>query len=304
MLNGSLEVLNAFQGMAAWSLDLMGYIVDELLRLEEWHLHDMHCNVDAATLNSKRMAGPCRFHYGRFECLLVDIVHETNSPALSLVLISSSRSLLRYNCRGLRGIDAQSKSHPSSESQFRVFCELQSIFQKRPVSVNHFEHIISDVDREVNLAYANAHTTDEGRQVTEREMLVSGEIPDLLMPVVSYLFSKILQRTQLEVNVAELAFWDISPLGLSDDRRSDAWRKVDALDAHRKVKLPRGVQLRRCVRCCALMEDSLPYRGSSAWLSSMAKICVCGSLWMLVGTMKDKQELTGGVGYGIKEGEI
>ena len=204
------------------------------------------------------------------------------------MLISSSRSLLRYNCRGLRGISAQSKSRPSSESQFRVFCELQSIFQKRSVSADQFEHIILDVDREVSLAYTNAHTTDEGRQVTERDMLVSGEIPEILMSVVKYLFTKIVQRTKLEINMAELALADVSPLGLSDDRRSDAWRRVDAMDAHRKVKLPQGVQLRRCIRCCALMEDLLPYRGSSAWLNGMAKVCFCGSLWILVGNVKDK----------------
>ena len=209
-------------------------------------------------------------------------VRERNSPALSLILISSSRCFLRYNCQSLRTLHTESRVARPQGLQRRAFRELEAIFDESPVTITQFERLLTIIEQRIKDVYLSSHTSDWERQNTEKEMLVCATVPRMLMPVVESFLTKSLDDFREEVNELELYFTDISWLGLSDDRRSDAWKKEHILDVLRKVVLPNTARLRRCTRCCAVMEDVYPQRGTSLWMMTMQRTCYCGDWWLVV----------------------
>lgn len=205
-------------------------------------------------------------------------------------MISASRTFLKYNCRGLRGLS--SPAHQSFQAQaenpnLQSFKSLKNVIERSPLGVKLFEKILADVEGKIKKAYQQAGISEEDRAAErarlEKEMLIGADIPDVLMPVVQHLLTTALDNLRNDIDPAALYFADHSWLGLSDDRRTDAYRSEHVVDAIRKIPLAKGARLRRCTRCCAYMEDMLPQRGSSTWMTSMQRMCFCGSLWMLVG---------------------
>lgn len=204
---------------------------------------------------------------------------ELNNPALSLVLASSSRAFLRYNCRGLRGISNAAYNAPYLNQPAR---NLQTIFEQSSISVMQFERILAEIDSGIKKAYLAAGVGETDRQVIEKEMLIAADVPEILVGVVHHLLHITLENLSHEVDLGELYFKDHSWLGLTDDRRSDAFRQNSVIDAIRKIVLGEHVRVRRCTRCCAIMEDLLPQRGSNLWMTNMQRMCLCGSSWMLI----------------------
>lgn len=209
------------------------------------------------------------------------LVHERNTPALSLVLISSSRCFLKYNCRYLHSLHTESKNHEKYGPQRAAFRELEAIFEDSPVTVIQFERLLTALDHNIKNAYTSSNTNPVDRKNTEKEMLVSATVPSMLLPVVGSFLTKTLDEFREEVDELELFFTDISWLGLSDDRRSDVWRREHVLDGLRKVVLPREAPLKRCTRCCAVMEDSY-LRGTPPWMLNMQRTCYCAGWWTAV----------------------
>ena len=152
--------------------------------------------------------------------------------------------------------------------------------------MSHFERILTDVDGSVKAAYQSQGVSNEERAAAEKEMLVNADIPDPLMPVVDRFLTTTLNSLSNEIDPAALYFEDPSWLGLSDDKSSDAFKRTCTVDALRKIPLTPGTSLRRCTRCCAHMADLLPHKGISIWVTSMQRMCLCGSLWMLVKHMQ------------------
>ena len=206
-------------------------------------------------------------------------VKELNNPALSLVLASSSRAFLRYNCRGLRGISNAANNAPNSNHPAQ---NLQAVFEQPPINVMQFERILAEVDSGIKKAYLAAGVGEIDRQIIEKEMLIATDVPEILVGVVQHLLHNTLENLNQEIDPGELYFRDHSWLGLTDDRRSDAFRQNHVVDAVRKIVLGEDVRVRRCTRCCAIMEDLLPQRGSNLWMTNMQRMCLCGSSWMLV----------------------
>lgn len=215
-------------------------------------------------------------------------VRERNSPALSLVLNSFSRCYLKYICRFLRTLHAESKKHYPPGLQRRAFREIEAIFDTSPVTIIQFDHMLTIIEQSIKEFYISSKTNDTDRQNSEKEMLVSAAIPSMLMPLVESFLMKTLDEFRDEVNELELFFTDISWLGLSDDRRSEAWKSEHVVDALRKVVLPKEARLRRCARCCALMEDVYPQRGTSLWMTTMQRTCYCGEWWLVVDHAEEK----------------
>ncbi|KAH0564741.1 hypothetical protein GP486_001869 [Trichoglossum hirsutum] len=216
---------------------------------------------------------------------LTEKATESNSCALFLVLASIPRTFLRYNSRGLRGLDETAQkilANSTDDDQKQVFHSLKDIIDASPVKVKNFERILADVDASVKAAYQSQSVSTEDRAAAEKEMLVNADIPDALMPVISRLLTTILNGLGNEIDPAALYFEDPSWLGLSDDESSDAFRRTCIIDALRKIPLAPDTSLRRCTRCCAHMADLLPHKGVSIWVTSMQRMCLCGSLWMLV----------------------
>ena len=82
-----------------------------------------------------------------------------------------------------------------------------------------------------------------------------------------------------EINVAELFFADVGWFGLTDG--SNKIQKRKEIDAMRKVELRKDARVRRCTRCCALMEDHMPGRGLT-FVMGMQRDCFCGGRWMVL----------------------
>ena len=145
-----------------------------------------------------------------------------------------------------------------------------------------FERVLAEVDNGIKKAYQASGLSENDRQITEKGMLIAADVPEILVGVVQHLLHTTLENLNQEIDLGELYFRDHSWLGLIDDRRSDVYRQAHVIDAIRKIELGDNVRLRRCTRCCAVMEDLLPQRGSNVWMTNMQRLCLCGSSWMLV----------------------
>ena len=142
-------------------------------------------------------------------------------------------------------------------------------------------------------------------------------MPSVLMPAVETLLGQMVGALKEEVDVAKLYFMDFSWLELGNDRKTRVWMKGKRLDVVRKVivevadgggvkgermdsstvnggRVPGQRQekrlgqrrLKRCTRCCAVMEDVGPGGGGFAangQVLHMQRNCFCGGWWMAMG---------------------
>lgn len=228
------------------------------------------------------------------------LVRETNSPALPLLFVSSSRNFLKYNCNPLKAFMQACKGQQSQTPLRLAYQELGAVFQKSLVSVPQFERLLSQLETGIKTAYQAAGTSESDRSTLEKNMLVKAEIPPALSAPLHDLLTKTLPALKEDVNVAELYFANVAPLALTDDTAGRRWRKEHPLDAVRKVELKAGVQTRRCTRCAAVVEDLLPTRTASVMVSQL-KHCYCGSWWMVGGeeaeVEQQQQQERNGLGY-------
>lgn len=294
------DVFQSVLGIVSWSVDLTSYIIDELFTLSDLvkpHLDD-HDFVE-------------------------QMLQSLNSPALPLILISASRTFLKYNCRVMRGLSSFAQ-RSSSQSQYHAsdpannstrtpahaFLALDAQISQSPVPTALFEKLLGDIESKVRKAYnppANGSSSSNAAPVSEaerarleKEMLLSAAVPDVFMPVVRHLLTAALDHLRAEIDPAAVYFRDVAWLRLDDATRGPATDAATGLarvkeeedfvvDAIRKLKLPvrsvrQGkVRLRRCARCASVMEDVIPARGNSMWMTSMQRMCFCGSLWVLLG---------------------
>ncbi|KAL8781895.1 MAG: hypothetical protein Q9194_000088 [Teloschistes cf. exilis] len=240
------EAVRSFYGIISWILSLRNFVVDEIITL--------------ATRGINRTR-----------------VHELNTPALALIFVSQSRLLFKYVFRFIRMLGEEAQQHGFKDPVWR---ELTTLLSKSPAGLHQFEKFFADVEKTVRQIYDNERVSDAERRDIEREMLISGCIPPRLWPAVEVLFTTTLDVVLKEFNVADLFFHDISWLGLSDDPESDRWREKHRLDVIRKIELPMHARIRRCTRCCSVMEDIAPPRGAAGWLINMWRSCICGNWWM------------------------
>ena len=204
-----------------------------------------------------------------------------NTPALALVLISSSRAYWHYNCRYLRQLSGETKANQTHGAQRQIYRELETIFAESHITIVQFERLLTEMDSITKQAYISSQISDAERKAMESEMLVSATVPTVFVPALGGFLTVTVDKLREEIDEAELYFRDISWLGLSDH-----WRQEHILDVLRKVELARGARLRRCLRCCAVMEDLPMVQGTSMWMLSMQRGCLCGGLWKLAGQAK------------------
>lgn len=206
----------------------------------------------------------------------------THSPALLLLFVSTSRAILRFNSRSLHSLIRESKQQPHTTALGRAYREFDTILARSHVDLARSERLFSQIDANIKAAYQAAGLGESkapAREAAERNMLLKAEIPDVLIPVVKQLVTTMVEGLKEEVNVAELFFADVSWLGLTENGASGLSKRP--VDAMRKVRLGNGKRVRRCTRCCALMEDELP-RAMGAWMVHMMSSCLCGGRWMVL----------------------
>ena len=258
------ETVQFLLGLVKWYMDLISYLVDEMFTLSDF-FEDQGTleTLTASTLNQR--------------------LTDTNSSALLLVLISTSRAILRFDCRLMRFLTSEStKVHDSQTPLGRAYREFDHIHAKAPVDLVKAQDLFSTTDSLVKAAYKSAgfdNPDSTERQAAERDMLIKGEIPEVLMGVVKHILTTTVQALREEINVAELFFADVGWLGLTDG--VGKIKKRSRVDEMRKVELRRDAKVRRCTRCCALMEDQMPGRGVTL-VMGLQRDCFCGAKWMLL----------------------
>lgn len=143
-----------------------------------------------------------------------------------------------------------------------------------PVHPPHMAALVQEVDNQVRICYNRAQYQEERRKATEREMLISAEIPDVLMPVVTRLLTHGMDKLLDSVDPAKVMYWDLRWLGLSEDQREKQYLEKNAVDVLRKIVIGgKDGQRRRCLRCGSEMEDM-------EWMGGQNK-CACGSPWSM-----------------------
>ncbi|KAI9840522.1 MAG: mediator complex subunit [Thelocarpon superellum] len=260
------EVLQSLFGILKWSVDVNNFLVDELLALGDL-LRGQLDDVD----------------------FIQRTLRETNSCALLLILGSVSRTFLRYNARALHGLS--SASHKGVQAtqrgdQKQAFTSVMGVIDTSPVKVSQLERMLAELDNEMKTAYQTFNLSEAERSIAEKTLLVHAQVAKPFQPVIKKLFSTTLDALRREIDPAAIYFADYSWLGLSDDRRTDAYRRSRLVDCMKKVPISPGVPLRRCTRCCAYMEDAAPGKTTSAYMASLQKACFCGSLFRLVDAKK------------------
>ncbi|MCJ1479591.1 mediator complex subunit [Lambiella insularis] len=260
------EVLHGMIGPADWSMTLTDYILDGLFSLNR--------SIDPAV--------------GFSMSAIRAQVSTTLCPALPLLLTSTSRTFLRYNCRGLRGLSTLATTNllpttPPSPSLGPASRALTHIFSAAHLPPRVLETLFAEIDSMVKHAYAAASPpiADPQRQALEREMLVGGEVPAVLTGVVEKVVVEVVEKLRAEVGVleGELHFGDFKSLGFEKGRGDG--RLVDGVRKVRLGRRGREVKLRTCARCGTVMEDLLPVKGASPWIVNLQRTCFCGGFWMV-----------------------
>lgn len=256
----------------------MNFVVDELFTLAA-AMEDgsEHRAAYHDVIAEKGMIILCQY---RCEADTIQVL-KMNTPALALLFVSQSRLLFKYNFRFFRGIGVEITQQRSQDPTWR---ELGTIFSRSPVPLLQVEKVLADVDTSVRHVYESEQITDVERKDIEKSMLITGSVHPRLWPAAEALLTKTVRNLRDGVDVAELYFHDVSWLGLSDDQASNRWREEHRLDVIRKTEVPKRARVRQCTRCCSVMEEAAPPKGTAGWLVNMWRTCVCGNWWM---SMKD-----------------
>lgn len=177
---------------------------------------------------------------------------------------------------------------PSQTVEQRAqIAEIVHMSSSQPFKLGHFDSLLTEIDTGIRSAYTAAELQPGPRGVLEHNMLVHGELPECLMPVVNRLLLNTMPKLQDQVDMGKIYFTDTVWLGLKDriggptDNRDAGAIKYDEL---RKTPLRQGMKLRRCRRCGSMMEDVAVDKGvrTPQWQLSGQKFCVCLGYWMLV----------------------
>lgn len=118
------------------------------------------------------------------------------------------------------------------------------------------------------------------RAAAERLLFVTNEIPAVFQAPVDRLLKTTLPALRKEVPISALFWTDVTWLGFHDDAGSQDFRRTHRIDAVRKIVLPRqGVRLRRCTRCCSVVEELMPNKYQGFWLGTLQRMCMCAGVW-------------------------
>ena len=148
------------------------------------------------------------------------------------------------------------------------------------------DQVLTELDSLVAKAYLEAGLSDASRVEVEREMMLTGQIPPILLPVFRPLLQVTFARLKAQIQVGDLTFKDYSPLGIHGGKRARNWWSTRWVDVIRKVEIkrgdvPGGVKIRMCARCGSVMEDLLGQKILRPWMGNTQRTCLCGGFWMV-----------------------
>jgi mediator of RNA polymerase II transcription subunit 16 len=199
-----------------------------------------------------------------------------------------SRSFLRYICRGFRGLTGrfQNSTNLSGESR-HIYANIFTMIEESPLKADVYEKLLFQTDNIVKHIYQSVSFDDAGRSSSEKELLVTCKVPNILLPAVAAVLKKIMPVMRTEVDRMALYLYDYSWLGVGDDKRSEIYRRTYDVDVLQKVPILReplenkSQGGRRCVRCCGFAEDTVPSRPLLTFRIGLLKCPICGALWTI-----------------------
>lgn len=212
-----------------------------------------------------------------------------------------SRAFLHFICRGLRGLSTGHTMFPLTGDARAYYAEFFQMMSDCPVPINIYEKFLVEIDNAVRFAYQGAGFEDNERRTPEKELLINSRIPAVLVPAVSTLFKQIIPGTKAPIDQMAMCRTDFSWLGLSNDRRTEYYRRTRQVDILRKIPMRRvnlnnnavaesnkdstsnPVTHRRCIRCCEVSgEPSSPRTAQYYRLvlrMQLIRNCLCGGMW-------------------------
>lgn len=213
-------------------------------------------------------------------------VNQPSTPTLALLLTTISRTFFRW--RFIRSLDAFAQQHaaqmlrPQETQSWRA---LVDVLSSSAVPLTRFDMFLAEVDHYVKKSYDEAGWSDDMRAAAERTMVVTGRVPEVLLPVVQRLLTSALGKVLLDVR---------EPGRLMQETRSRAGhlgllKAATPLggvewDVMRKVPLFGLGEVKRCILCGSVAEDlaarSLLVR-LPQWVLSLQKVCICGGSWVV-----------------------
>ena len=115
-------------------------------------------------------------------------------------------------------------------------------FEAGPVHVGHFDRFMKNVDASIRAAYSGMSISAAERGLMEKNMLISGEIPEALVASgIQDVFQTHLMVLRNEIGDPGKAYFaDYSWLGLTNDRRAGKLLRENVLDVMSKVVIPRA----------------------------------------------------------------
>ena len=189
---------------------------------------------------------------------------------------------MKVSSRYMKIISAESERQRDSTPLSRVFRHFEILLQKSPVSIQQFDRILMQVDNGIKGAYQSSVIDENERKIIESDMVIQCEIPLVLIEPIKQLLFQTIASIKEEINEAELHFMDISRLGLTSDNYSKRRNRIDPIDSMTKLPLRKDAKIRRCTRCCSLMQDLIQHKSSNPVLGLIARYCYCGSPWMIL----------------------
>ena len=269
-------------GIIKWFTSLMAFVATELFRLSEIGKEDMgeSINVTQEAIQSA--------------------IHSTSNPALSILLLSSSRFYLKYVCRNFGQYLIQANKFRGYPSALRDnYQTLVSILRNSPVQFMPFERMLTAFDGKIKEAYQNSGLDEIERTRVERQMLVEGAVPEMMMPAVNFLLTTLVDSLREEIDLAELYFSDFSWLDLGGENENDvrdgstdngaatvlrkrSQEKKPKVDVLRKIILKPEAKVKRCLRCHTVIEDA-PFALRNRAMQQLMRTCLCGDWWMDAG---------------------
>ncbi|KAI9804371.1 MAG: mediator complex subunit [Piccolia ochrophora] len=224
------EVLQSLFGLIKWSFDFINYLVDDLYEL---------ANLLKGHYTDEKLLKDTREFLEDISSWRTDRtqVLQRKSCVLSLLFCSIPRTCIRRSCRGLRAVSISSLKGMEQEQdkeQRQSYSSMLDVVSASPLKVPPFERLLADLDTSIKTTYKEAGVSDAERALIEKKMLISAEIPEMLMPVVEKLLTTSLADVRSEIDPAALYFADYSWLGLGIDKKSESYRRNTVVDAMRK----------------------------------------------------------------------
>ncbi|KAF7594100.1 mediator complex subunit [Aspergillus hancockii] len=273
------DAIRILLGNTKWALDLLHYVLNDILDLAD--------DLESLLSDQETFAQKLK---------------STNSLPLVILLSSMSRAFLRFICRGLRGIHAGYATAPLTGDSGVYYAEIYQTLDTSPVRIEVYEKLLAGVDSAVRSVYHGAGFGEAERPGPEKELLVNGRIPPVLVTAVSTILRQTVPALKPEIDRMAIYMGDYSWLGLGSDRRAELYRRSRDVDIIKKIPFrsttpaagsdenqggkrnPSQVR-RRCVRCCEIMCGAYPPRPllSSRMMYKLAYVryCICGGGWTL-----------------------